>query len=643
MIATTLRATLLALGLTLASATQADAVHFFSLPLVEPGVTKGPNNQVFTSLRSNDYANAGDTVVFIGDCGESGAGIYRAAYDSVTRIANPTTRSPGVTGNFTSFLRVAQQTGDVFFSATDSLGTGLFRWRTGTITRIVDTTYLISGTSNRITSIGDIVPGDGYLAFYGQAGGADALMAVGGGAVFRIADRGQNMPGTTNQFSSIDNIEWYGEIPLFIGNAVSNRPRPIASVGNNQQILPDPVHSSGDLRAFVYDNGVFSWHHATTTDFQAVDKSIDFNTAYRLADTDTLAPGVGVPFARFSTLSSDAGALAFVAATAQDYFTDVFCDYGGTLQRAFGAPDITSAPAVVSLVFNHDAYRGKSLAVFAQPNLGAPSLYRIEAVSGPSYPVRFDPNFDGRDDLAIFDPTSARLMYRWITNTFRAARAFTSSDALPAMADFDGDTKDDIAVFRPSDGQWQRWRSALGLTTTNFGYPGCVPVPADYDKDNKADLAVFNANDGGSWYLLCSGVGFQQTKFGFPGCVPVVGDYDGDRRADIAVYDPRTAMWYLRQSTAGFAAINFGFGNVVPAPADYDGDGRTDIAVYDAATGTWYILRSTAGFTTVQFGYGTTRPAPGDFDKDGKDDIAIYDFENGKWYLNRSTAGFLAP
>ena len=160
-------------------------------------------------------------------------------------------------------------------------------------------------------------------------------------------------------------------------------------------------------------------------------------------------------------------------------------------------------------------------------------------------------------------------------------------------ADYDGDGKLDIAVYR--NGVWFILRSSDGGQTTVGwgGVPVDVPVPADYDGDGKADIAVYRD---GIWFILRSSDGgvTQWAGAELSVDVPVPADYDGDGKADIAVY--RNGMLvYL--AIFGRRCDGDGMGRSVGrmylVPADYDGDGKADIAVY--RDGTWFILRSSDG------------------------------------------------
>jgi hypothetical protein len=213
-----------------------------------------------------------------------------------------------------------------------------------------------------------------------------------------------------------------------------------------------------------------------------------------------------------------------------------------------------------------------------------------------------------------------------------------------ASSDFDGDSRSDITVFRPSDGIWYNLSSSSNFTAakgTQWGNGSDTPVPGDYDGDHQTDVAVFRPSDG-TWYIIRSStqapVGVQ---WGNGSDVPVPGDYDGDGKTDIAVFRPSDGIWYVIQSSTGTAiGRQWGNGSDIPVPADYDADGKTDLAVFRPSDGVWYIVRSSTNAPSgVQWGNGSDLPVPGDYDGDAKADIAVFRPSDGTWYISQSTLG----
>ena len=73
-------------------------------------------------------------------------------------------------------------------------------------------------------------------------------------------------------------------------------------------------------------------------------------------------------------------------------------------------------------------------------------------------------------------------------------------------------------MFRASDGTWYLNRSMAGFAGLQFGISADIPAPADYDGDGKADVAVFRD---GAWYLQRSQAGFTGVAFGAVNDLPI--------------------------------------------------------------------------------------------------------------------------
>ena len=119
--------------------------------------------------------------------------------------------------------------------------------------------------------------------------------------------------------------------------------------------------------------------------------------------------------------------------------------------------------------------------------------------------------------------------------------------------DFDADNQADLSTFTPATGTWSIQRSTAGVINTQFGANGDMTVPADFDGDGKVDIAVYRS---GYWYILQSSAGFTGVKFGTTGDIPQTGYFDGDNKADIAVFRPSEGAWYVLFSTGGSPAFS---------------------------------------------------------------------------------------
>jgi hypothetical protein len=247
---------------------------------------------------------------------------------------------------------------------------------------------------------------------------------------------------------------------------------------------------------------------------------------------------------------------------------------------------------------------------------------------------------DGKTDVSVYRPDTGSWYVLNSSNAAFSAVAFGNNTDIPAPGDYDGDGKTDTAVFRPAEGTWYILTKAGFLTVRQFGANGDIPAAADYNGDGKTDIAVFRPSNG-FWYIANSDSRgtFTFVQFGQSGDKPAQGDYDGDGRSDIAVWRASTGSWYyLRSSDGTFVGVAFGISTDLPAQGDYDGDGKTDFAVF--RNGTWYLLQTTNGFSAVGFGASGDLPVTGDFDGDNKSDIAVFRPSNGGWYLLQTTNGF---
>ncbi len=249
-------------------------------------------------------------------------------------------------------------------------------------------------------------------------------------------------------------------------------------------------------------------------------------------------------------------------------------------------------------------------------------------------------NFDGdlKSDIAVFRPETGVWFSLKSGNGAFQAFQFGQSGDRPVAGDYDGDGKSDYAVWRASERVWFIQQSTNGFRANQFGVGEDRPVVGDYDGDGKSDLAVYRPSVG-TWYIERSTEGYTGYQFGLPTDKTAQGDFDGDGKTDVAVYRPSTGEWFLNRTRDGFAALQFGTSEDLPVPADYDGDGITDIAVYRPSTGEWFRLNSGSNFSFsfFQFGVATDIPAPADYDGDGKSDIAVYRPSSGVWFITRSS------
>lgn len=304
-----------------------------------------------------------------------------------------------------------------------------------------------------------------------------------------------------------------------------------------------------------------------------------------------------------------------------------------------------SEPADVCYVWRGFAIRGMGVSASIQ-NIGSGSNNTVvtEAYDLPlacRTTPRADFDGDGKTDISVYRPSEGNWYLNRSTAGFGAVNWGLATDK-PAPGDYDGDGKTDVAIFRPTaDGSLPDFyilnSSNATVSYLYWGSPGDIPVVEDYDGDGNADAAIFRPSSGQFW-IQNSSNGSVQPSRPFAGTLPLSGDFDGDGKSEYGVFN--NGQWFISRSSNDHSSgllTDWGLSTDKPVPADYDGDGRIDVAVYRPSNGVWYVLRSVGGISYFNFGVANDVPVPADYDGDGRADVAVY--RDGLWYIDRTTAG----
>ncbi|MFB2120910.1 FG-GAP-like repeat-containing protein [Parapedobacter sp. 2B3] len=392
------------------------------------------------------------------------------------------------------------------------------------------------------------------------------------------------------------------------------------------------------------------------------DRITVLNTANNLSGSSP------VPFSpSFSPNKSSITALDFAAEpgiAGSTPFSVAYGDFDGDGRADMAVANAIAGPGNVS-VFQNTGSAGT--VSYTQVLIGT-----LTAGNSPRSVAVGDIDGDGKPDLVVTDPTSARIhVFR---NTSSGSGDFSFSDVWfttganiisVAIGDIDGDGRPDVAVTGEAAGMGYVYvHRNLGsgpgsvafdnaYTTLSVGPAfgtGVSIVIADINRDGKAELLTSNVGDQLLIFPNTSTPGsvsfdaaIARTTAGVGARYVAVGDLDGDGMPDIAVANGNTDnISVFRNTGLSGGATSITATDAGPFPVgdnpfgiaygDVNGDGRPDIVTANQTAGSISILRNTStGTGTISFaaglelasGAGARYPTLADMDGDGRLDIAV--------------------
>jgi hypothetical protein len=268
---------------------------------------------------------------------------------------------------------------------------------------------------------------------------------------------------------------------------------------------------------------------------------------------------------------------------------------------------------------------------------------------GAETPLVGDFNGDNKDDIVTFTKGSAADVYVALStgHSFTGTGVkwhdyFAVGAETPLVGDFNGDNKDDIATFTrgATADVYVALSTGSGFSGTGvkwhdyFAAGSETPAVGDFNGDNRDDIATFTRGPAADVYVALSrgsyfaGTGVKWHDYFAAGSeLASVGDVNGDNKDDIVTFTRGSAAdVYVALSRGSYFAGTgvkwhdyFAAGTEIPGVGDFTGDGRADVATFTrGGAADVYVARSTgSGFSGTgvkwhdYFAVGSEIPQPG--------------------------------
>jgi len=251
---------------------------------------------------------------------------------------------------------------------------------------------------------------------------------------------------------------------------------------------------------------------------------------------------------------------------------------------------------------------------------------------GTFYPIHGDLDGNGIQDLVQFTPysdvwvalnTGQKFMppSRWGWPGFYY-RELNGNGYFTGCGDFNGDGLDDLVQITEHGEAWVAVSSGLSLENpTNWGAlgfyynrdTGKLPIIADFNGDSKDDIAQVTGF-GDVWVSLSEGgffglpqrwgwLGFQYSPQ--QGYIPLSGDVNSDGKADLIQITPYSDVWVSLSSGNTFGnpknwgTICFYYNELngwYPLTGDLNADGKTDLIQITPTGDPWMSLSNGSTF-----------------------------------------------